>query len=117
MVGLTSGVEAGLHAHVAIAGPIRRARAPNLPIRDLKTMEMQIEEENFAERIMSRLSGGVAVLATILAAAGLCGVLAFNVARRTREIGFRIALKCKRVCHNHKRDLIFAACGNCSVLP
>ncbi|HXA50466.1 MAG TPA: ABC transporter permease, partial [Candidatus Acidoferrum sp.] len=79
----------------SIGGQIRRAVAsldPNLPMRELKTMQMQLEENNFAERIMTRLSGGMAGLATILAAVGLYGVLAFNVARRTREIGIRIAL-------------------------
>jgi predicted permease len=64
----------------------------NLPLFDVKTESQQIDRLLFQERLVARLSGFFGVLALVLACVGLYGLLSYEVSRRTREIGIRLAL-------------------------
>lgn len=65
---------------------------PDLPLEDLRTMDEQVNLNIKSDRLVLQLSAVFAVLATLLAMLGLYGVMAYNVMRRTREFGIRLAL-------------------------
>jgi predicted permease len=65
---------------------------PNLPVYDLKTLAREVDELAYTDRLITVFSLSIGLLAALLAALGLYGVMAYVVARRTREIGIRMTL-------------------------
>jgi predicted permease len=68
----------------------------NLPIFNMRTTEVQINNSLSTDRMIASLSAVFGFLATLLAVIGLYGVMAYTVAQRTREVGIRIALGAAR---------------------
>ena len=79
-------------------GIVNQARAavasldPNLPLIEVRTMTQQIDSSLSNERIFARLTAGFGLLALLLASIGIYGIMTYTVARRTSEIGIRMAL-------------------------
>jgi ABC-type antimicrobial peptide transport system permease subunit len=74
---------------------VRQADA-RVPISNLTTQARQIDQTIGQERTFATLCSCFAVLAVLIACVGLYGLMAYNVARRTNEIGIRIALGARR---------------------
>jgi predicted permease len=65
---------------------------PGLPVFDMQPVEIQVAESIEIDRLIAILSCAFGALATLLAGIGLYGLVAYTVARRTAEIGIRVAL-------------------------
>jgi predicted permease len=63
-----------------------------IPVHDMRTLDEQVDRAVSSERLVASLTAVFGLLATLLATIGLYGVMSYTVARRTREIGVRVAL-------------------------
>jgi macrolide transport system ATP-binding/permease protein len=69
---------------------------PNLTVLDFKSLDYQVAGNFNQERLISRLTSLFGLLALVLASVGLYGITAYSTARRTGEIGVRMALGANR---------------------
>ncbi len=73
-----------------------REMDPHVPMYEVMTLAGEIDQSLIQDRLLTWLTTSFGLLATILVVLGLYGVLTFSVARRTREIGIRVALGAQR---------------------
>jgi predicted permease len=70
---------------------------PDLPLFDVRTIDEHMRVATFVQRVAASLLGVFGALGLFLAAVGLYGVISFNAAQRTGEIGLRVALGADRL--------------------
>ena len=83
----------------ALEPQVRRAFAevdPNLTLVQIRSMQQQVADKLDQERTIAQMTGLFGIIALVLAAVGLYGVTAYNIERRTGEIGVRIAMGASR---------------------
>jgi macrolide transport system ATP-binding/permease protein len=102
----------------AIRETVRRADA-RVPVSEVRTQAADIDRTINQEITFARLCGAFAILALVIACVGLYGAVSYNVARRTGEIGIRMALGAQRggIVQMVLRDvLVLATLGLCAGL-
>jgi predicted permease len=83
-------------ARAESARRVLRAADPRVPMTDVGTQELSIDRTISQERTLANLGACFGVLALVIACVGLYGTIAYSVARRTGEIGIRLALGARR---------------------
>ncbi|HEY3839315.1 MAG TPA: ABC transporter permease [Bryobacteraceae bacterium] len=98
---------------LTVVGPVRRVMHeldPAVPVADVRSMETILGATYGRQRFGAILLGGFSLSATLLAAIGIYGLLAYSVSERTREIGVRLAIGA------HPRRIVTMVLGNAARL-